>query len=253
MTADAYLNGILMREAVDTTHTSPVRRVMQTLSPVLVNWGGRYLWSVTPSGSFAKGTANRSGTDIDLFLSLIPETPETLRQVHDTLSVALTRAGYTPRQQDVSLGLRVDGLDVDLVPAKQQSATSQDHSLYRRKADSWTKTNVDKHIAHVNFYRRQQETRILKLWRIQNGLAFPSFYLELAVIEALKNCNESNLSTRVWISLKYLAEDFIATRFIDPANTNNIISDDLTVAEKSAIKNAAIRSTQAKVWGEIVR
>jgi len=35
-----------------------------------------------PSGSFAKGTANRSGTDIDLFISLTSGTPDTLKEIY---------------------------------------------------------------------------------------------------------------------------------------------------------------------------
>ena len=41
--------------------------------------GGNVVLSISPSGSFAKGTANRSGTDIALFISLSESTPETLK------------------------------------------------------------------------------------------------------------------------------------------------------------------------------
>lgn len=253
VTPDQYLNAILTREAVDKTLTSPARKVQLTLGPVLKAWGGKYLQKVSPSGSFAKGTANRSGTDIDLFLSLAPETPDTLKNVHDTLFVALKNAGHAPRRQEVSLGVRVGGTDVDLVPAKQQSLLSQAHSLYRRKTDSWTKTNVETHIAYVVAHQRQMETRVLKLWRNQHGLEFPSFYLEMAVIEALKKSALPNLESRVLAVLRYLGGDFTQSRFVDPANTNNIISDEVTANEKAAIKASALRSLQAQNWGEIVK
>lgn len=253
MNADEYLIDILAREAVDTSSTSPVWVAQQSLMPTLVNWAGQYLQNVSPSGSFAKGTANRSGTDIDLFISLSPETPATLKEVYDTLFTALTNAGYAPRRQNVSIGVRVGWTDVDLVPAKRQNPLSQDHSLYRRKANTWTKTNIQTHIAHVIAHRRQMESRILKLWRTQHGLDFPSFYIELAVIEALRQSNSTGLSSRVWLTLQYLASSFAASRFVDPANTNNIISDDLTAAEKNAIKTAAQTCLQAKTWREIVK
>jgi len=75
MTGDQYLQGILTREAVDTGPFSPVRGVQTTLMPRLQEWAGNALASVAPSGSFAKGTANRSGTDIDLFIPLHSSTP----------------------------------------------------------------------------------------------------------------------------------------------------------------------------------
>ncbi|ESY94639.1 nucleotidyltransferase [Mesorhizobium sp. LNHC209A00] len=252
MTADEYLGGILLREAVDRSMGSPVRGVAQTLAPVIQAWSAGHLNSVSPSGSFAKGTANRSGTDIDLFLSLASNTPFSLAEIYNTLFNALTKAGYTPRRQNVSINVRVGGYDVDLVPAKRQDNNSSDHSLYRRKADSWTKTNVDRHIAVVTAAGWELESRIFKLWRNQKGLDFPSFYLELTVIEALRGAG-GTLSTRVWRVFEYLGESFTGARVIDPANTNNIISEDLTAVEKLAIKRAADSALAAKMWGEIVR
>ena len=76
---------------------------------------------------------------------------------------------------------------MDLVPGKRQNALSDDHSLYRRKADTWTKTNVLTHARTVVGAGRADEIRILKLWRNQKGLDLPSFYLELSVIRALAN------------------------------------------------------------------
>lgn len=253
MTSDEYLLGILAREQVDTSLASPVWAARRALSPVLSQWGGRFVLQVDPSGSFAKGTANRSGTDIDLFISLSSDTPETLKQVYESLFIAVSNAGYSARRQDVSIGLRVNGTDVDLVPGKRQNALSLDHSLYRRKADSWTKTNVQTHITHVRMHGRQLETRILKLWRNQRGLEFPSFYLELVVIEALKSNLAMGVAGRVIAVLNYLAGGFAAARFVDPANTNNVVSDDLTAAEKTAIKSAATKTLQASTWGDIVR
>lgn len=251
MSADAYLQNILYREAVDTGPTSPVRGVQVWLQPIIQEWAGAYLVSVSPSGSFAKGTANRSGTDIDLFISLSSSTPDTLKNIYDTLLNKMTQKGYNPKRQNVSINIRVNGYDVDLVPAKRQDTTSQDHSLYRRKADTWTKTNVAKHISHVSGRGRIQETRILKLWRNQKGVDFPSFYLELTVIDALYNARGS-LSENVWKVFQYLRDTFPNARVVDPANTNNIISDDLTTTERAKIKAAAERALAASDWNQIV-
>ena len=74
MSADIYLQRILMREAVDAGPASPVRGALTWLRPIIVEWAGGYLADLSPSGSFAKGTANKSGTDIDLFISLAHTT-----------------------------------------------------------------------------------------------------------------------------------------------------------------------------------
>jgi hypothetical protein len=111
---------------------------------------------------------------------------------------------------------------VDLVPAKRQDRYGEDHSVHRRKADSWTKTNVTTHIKTVIAGGRTRETRILKLWRNQKSLDFPSFYLELTVIKALSIQYSGTTATNVSRVLEYLPDSFTSVRVTDPANTNNI-------------------------------
>jgi hypothetical protein len=253
MSADDYLQGILQREVVDTSAYSPVRGVQSRLQPAIQEWAGSLLLGVSPSGSFAKGTANHSGTDIDLFISLAQQTHNTLKEIYDTLFKKMIEKGYTPKRQNASINVKVNGYSVDLVPAKRQDSYSSDHSLYRRKADTWTKTNVATHINHVTGGGRLNETRIVKLWRNQKGLDFPSFYLELTVINALSGQYIGTLSGRVMKVFEYLRDTFPNARVVDPANTNNIISDDLTAAERTKVKAAAEQAYKAPYWNEIVR
>jgi len=126
-------------------------------------------------------------------------------------------------KQNVSINILVNGYSVDLVPAKRQDAQSVDHSLYRRKADTWTKTNVNKHINTVVKSGRREEIRIIKLWRQQKALDFPSFYLELTVLDALSGKRIGDLANNVWSVFEYLQDNFARARVIDPANTNRSI------------------------------
>src|SRR5690349_16192568 len=98
MTPDQYLYAILQREAVDTSASSPVRGVQAVLQPIVNGWAGSQLRAVHPSGSFAKGTANHSGTDIDLFVSLKSDTTNTLKEIYTTLFNKLKEKGYAPKQ-----------------------------------------------------------------------------------------------------------------------------------------------------------
>ncbi|WP_271215144.1 hypothetical protein, partial [Pseudonocardia halophobica] len=61
------------------------------------------------------------------------------------------------------------------------------------------------------------------------------------------------ISQRVWNALIYIRDNLATARMVDPANTNNVISDDLTAAEKAAIVAAARTALGAKDWSEIVR
>lgn len=252
MSPDQYLQSILAREAVDNSIYSPVRRVQATLEPTIRQWGSTFFAGMSPSGSFAKGTANKSGTDIDLFISLSHNTPETLKEIYESLFRHMSASRYSPKRQNVSINVNVNGYDVDLVPGRRQDLYGQDHSLYRRRADTWTKTNVQTHIDYVIRSARQAQTRVLKLWRNQKALDFPSFYLELVVIKALSGTYSSSLSDQVVAVFRYLEGDFPNARFVDPANTNNVVSDDLSVAQKNEVKRAASAALQS-TWSQVVR
>jgi hypothetical protein len=107
-------------------------------------------------------------------------------------------------------------------------------------------------INHVIGAGRLSESRVLKLWRDLRRLDFPSFYLELTVIAALSQQPYGTLANNVWKVFQYLRDRFPAARVVDPANTNNVISDDLSAAEKTTIKAAAEQTLKAANWGEIV-
>lgn len=254
ITGDRYLRNILQREAVDTSPLSPLRLVEYTLRPTIEAWANGHLLSVTPSGSFSKGTANLSGTDIDLFISISPNVLETLREIYDKLERALQNAGYITRRQNVSINITVGGRSVDLVPAKRQNLFLDDHSLYRRKADSWTKTNVVTHAHLISTSGRTEEIRILKLWRDQLALDWPSFYLELTVLRALGyTATYGDLAANVSTVFDFLRDSFVAARIVDPANTNNIISDDLSQAGKQRISAAGARARATQLWNDVVK
>lgn len=125
--------------------------------------------------------------------------------------------------------------------------------MYRRKADTWTQTNVVTHINAVRNSGRAEEIMIIKAWRGQKGLTFPSFYLELVTIEACRGRKIGDLAENVWATLAYIRDNIRNAFFIDPANTNNRISDDLTTSEKQALANAASTARQAGNWNLIVQ
>jgi hypothetical protein len=129
-----------------------------------------------------------------------------------------------------------------LVPGKKQPGATNDHSIYKRKMGTWTKTNIYKHISHIKGCGRKNEIRAVKIWRKLHRLEFPSFYLELSVIEALKRRSLAKLSVNFGRVLEYLSDKFENASIVDPANSNNIISEDLSVAEKRHIAEMAYAS-----------
>ncbi len=249
MSADDYLRGIITRYSGNTTLTKSAVSDLQT---VFNRWGGEFLLSATYSGSIAKGTAITLGSDADVFLSLKSTTPDTLEQIYETLFTAFSQAGLTPRKQNVSIGVTHRGYKIDLVPGKRQSQYGNEHSLFRKKAGTWTKTDISTHIRTVSGSGRLDEIRLAKIWKSLHNLDFPSFYLELAVIRALSGLRIRTLNNNLQTVFEYLSENIVGDVFIDPANTNNRISDDLNAFEKGIIANAARNSANSTTWTNVV-
>ena len=249
MAADEYLTGLLATYAVNTI---AAKAAGNQIYPVLEKWSNGYLNKAEFSGSISKGTGISLSTDADIFLSLTSTTPGTLAEMYLSLCNAVTAAGFPVRKQDVSVGTTVNGYSIDLVPGRRKSQYGNDHSLYRNRTGTWTQTNVESHVAHVTGSGRVDEIRVLKLWRIRHGLRMPSFYLELASIDALHYARHNELSTNVWRVLEHFRDCIEVARYIDPANTNNVVSDDCTKAEKVAIAAKARESLAKKAWNDIV-
>lgn len=252
MTADQYVETILAKYMVPRGPTSPAEQLGATVAGPLRTWAGQQLNALQYSGSYAKETGVRGNSDVDVFISLKSDTKQTLKELYEmVLSLAKDNA-WSPRRQNVSVGVTVNGTRGDLVPGKVQAGYQNYHSLYLRKRDSWTQTNVALHVDSVRNSGRLKEIRALKTWRMLHRLEFPSLYLEMFAIDALKGRSRSALAENVLHVLRTMGSSLTSTRLVDPANTNNILSDDLTQAEKQQVAAQAAKSAREQSWGSII-
>jgi len=103
-----------------------------------------------------------------------------------------------------------------------------------------------------------EEIKLLKIWRELNQLEFSSIYLEYLLITNLlikRPFGLDNLASNFWHILLELSKDAgnpLFSRIIDPANSNNIFSDLLTVNEKNQIIMKAKNSIRQTDWSRIV-
>lgn len=252
MTPDQYVISIAKKYYVQ-KHVDFLTNlfVVEPLKVVIRQWAGSCLQDIYLSGSRAKGTAISLSSDLDLFISLKSDTENMLQEIYNSLDNFLTYKGYTTRRQNVSIGVRIWGNTVDLVPAKKRPGNTNLHSLYISKRNTWTQTNVKTHINKVLNSGRITEIVLLKIWRKRHGLDFPSIYLELSVIEALKGKNKSTPASNFITLLEYLKTEFVGKTVYDPANTNNIISDDLYKYEKEAIRKKAAECLTSR-WENVI-
>ena len=254
MNANRYVERIVRKYEVEKGPGSAVYEAGERLRGLIQRWYAARLVRVHNSGSFAKGTSIRGGTDLDLFISLKPGSGKSLKKMFEGLHRYADQEGLRPRLQNVSIGVEVNGVKVDLVPARKHSGKS-DHSLYLSRRQGWTKTNVDRHIELVRRYGKSATIRAAKIWRSNRGLDFPSFYLELAALRALRGREPQGTAGELKRVLEFLAADLPRAEFVDPANAANVISSELSLDEKQEIARQAkaslgmVRNSQ---WERVV-
>jgi hypothetical protein len=252
MTNDEYVFSVIQRYSILTGPYSPAEQSANALAPYIRRWAGNYLANIFFSGSYAKGTGVRGSTDIDIFISLSSNLTTNLGDIYSGLFDFALKQGWNPRKQNVSIGIQYLGQKIDLIPGQVQAGYQNYHSLYRSKVNSWTQTNVALQTKLVRESGRTNEIRAIKIWRNLRNLEFPSFFLELMVIQALRGRRIGALADNVLEAIRFVANNLIAARIIDPSNTNNIISDDLTIAEKQFIVAQANSTLRAGNWNQVV-
>ncbi|KKB42082.1 hypothetical protein [Bacillus thermotolerans] len=253
MDSTEYLNNVITKYHVgEQIDVSTQYFVINPLREQILNWAGVCVNDIKISGSRSKGTALNISSDIDLFISLHSSYSGTLKSMYDSLYTYMMNRGYKSRKQNVSIGVNLNGHSIDLVPGKKHIGNTNYHSLYLNKRDSWTQTNIDQHINLVKNSGRVNEIILLKIWKNLHGLEFPSIYLELITIDALRYKQKGNLANNFLELLRYLASGFVDKRVVDPSNSNNIISDDLYKYEKEKIATTANSSLKEQYWSSIV-
>ena len=253
MSGDQYIAGVLAGRVVPTGAGSGVASALGEVIPSLKLWANQYLNYIGPSGSLAKGTAVAGGTDVDVFISIKNNVPEDLKEIYESLYKWADKRFWIPSRQNVSIGISWLGTKVDLVPGRVQGILTTDHSLWKNKQQTWKQTNITTHINTVRNSGRVNEIRALKVWRQCHNLDFPSFYLELTVIDALWGKPKGiNLAANVSTCLEYIRDNLDTACVIDPANTNNVISDDLSASEKRKIAEQAGKSRNEPYWKQVL-
>jgi len=254
--SDAYLERLLVEHSVETGHQAPVRRARSVCQALLSGWSGseRLCGELVISGSFAKSTAVRNVCDIDL---LVPyETEDPLWQSYETLFDYLSDRKLQPRRQTVSIRIKavVDNIEytIDLIPARMNRNDPDHQSLWMRRLGSWRRTDVNRHANEVIASGRQGEIRLMKVWRAQKGLEFPSFLLELATIKALKDSRSASMAEKISRVFVYLRDEFANDALPDPASPALNLSDDLTDKDKTAIARAAAQAANARAWTDVI-
>lgn len=257
--SDMYLNQILQK--YNARDLSGYSNALSQLQTTLKTWASSCYVNILYSGSRAKGTAISLASDVDYLVSLTSGCNENsggLKSIYDSLYTELNSKYSLVSKQNVSVRINLNGLEVDVTPARKQAGNTDDHWLYVSKFDTWKQTNIQKHITDVFQSGRTNEIKLLKIWRELNHLDFSSIYLEYLLINNIllnKSKDVINLADNFWYVLVEIAKDTgnpLFSRIVDPANSNNILSDLLTIAEKNKLIASAKATIAPRNWGNVV-
>lgn len=256
MTAEMYLAQILQKYAARSliNYSQQISQLKSTLQ----SWASSCYVNILDSGSRAKGTAISLASDVDFLVSLTSGCNENsggLKSIYDGLYSKLNSNYQNVRKQNVSVRINLNGLEVDVTPARKQNGLTNDHWVYLSKSGSRQQTNIQKHISDISQSNRTNEIKILKIWRELNHLDFPSIYLEYLIVKNILQYKGTDFASNALYIFQELAKDTgnpLFARVVDPANSNNILSDLLTVAEKNKIIAQAKVASRQQYWENIV-
>ncbi|MDO8444344.1 MAG: nucleotidyltransferase [bacterium] len=257
--ADIYLYNVLQKYSP--RNLGLHQQAIYQLQGRLIQWAGGCYLNIFDSGSRAKGTAIYLASDVDYLVSLSSDCNENsggLKGIFDSLFTTLSSSYQNVRKQNVSVRINLNGLEIDITPARKQTGSTNDHWVYLSKSGSRQQTNIQRHITDVSQSGRTNEIKVLKIWRELNQLDFPSIYLEYLLISNIltgKSKTADSLGNNAFYILNELAKDTsnpLFARIIDPANSNNILSNLLSTEEKNRIIAKAKVAARQTDWKNIV-
>lgn len=250
-TVDQYAASIVEKYRVIPDTKAKSHRAADIVLPLLKEWGKKHLLGITLSGAYVKNTAITLSSHVDLLIALSPVPNMEMKSVYWNLFEYLTDHDLRPHTRDVAIRFQSKGYVVDLIPAYREHEAG-DTMLFNKRSGKMVHTNVAQHVHLIANSGRQQEICAIKIWRERMTLDFPSLYLELAVLRALGSERFGQLADNVLAVLRYLSGKFEKAAIADPANSENLISSDLSASEKLAIAKAARSALYDENWKKIL-
>ena len=194
-------------------------------------------------GSLAKRTAIAAQFDLDLVVYFAPESRMSPRDLYAAIEDRLRAAGHVPARHNVSIRLQyAPGWHVDVVPGVAIGADYEYARLWAAERETVRQTSLKRHIELARSLDRDT-VKLLKLWRVRNAVRVGSFVLELAAARAATT-RERTLEDRLASVLGFLAGEFESARLVDPANSNNVVTDDIEWFRKRDVAAAAAQALE---------
>lgn len=254
MTIHEYLTAVLKAQTLtdDSGELSAIQQHRENVDKLLREQFADSSPTIRYGGSKAKGTMIKESYDLDI-ICYFPRDNEdaggTLEDIYNNARAALQKKYVVEPKTSALRLMDADptrrGLDfhIDVVPGRFTDDSKTDAYLYQSNADKKRlKTNINVHISHVRDSGVTDAIRLVKLWKVRNGIAIKTFILELAVIKLLTNQKKSSLDaqlTHVWTKLRDQIDDLVVE---DPANPQGNDLSGALAGAKDSLRTVARRT-----------
>ena len=250
MSNDDHLREVLRQQNLTDQEINGLRGLRDQIEGQLSALPGRPRFYY--AGSYGKKTMIRARYDLDIVVYWPDTSTDTLRKIYDDVGRTLMRHWNRVEPKNVSWELPFVGdFHIDVVPGRALDAGYYEANLYRGDTGRSLKTSVKRHIDTVRGSGRTDTIRLMKLWRERKGVPFKkSFLIEMLTIEACKGMRTDEIAPQVVAALTYVRENILACNIVDPANSNNPLSDDLTYEQKTSIRQMAQNALTGS-WAQV--
>jgi hypothetical protein len=252
MSNETYLRGLLAQQELTPQELAALRGLRDKIEGQLRN-GLNKIERVYYAGSFGKDTMIRELYDLDIVVYWANDCGFTLQDIYNAAGDALRKNWKVVKSKTVAWELPFEGgFHLDVVPGRALNNTFKYANLYRTDTTTSLQTSIKVHIDTVRNSGRRDAIRLIKLWRKRKGVPFKkSLALELITIDGCSGLPTDNLENQLLAAFHYMADNILTARLVDPANTNNVISEDITYSDKLAIQTAAKAAIAAQYWSQV--
>jgi len=252
MANQEYLQSLLNAQDLTGAELSALRNLRDTIEQQLRTDLAR-VERVYYAGSFGKKTMIREQYDLDIVVYWGKDCGYTLKDIYNSVGTVLRKHWKLVNSKTVAWELPFQGgFHIDVVPGRAIDNSFKYSNLYRSDKDSSLQTSIKAHIDTVRNSGRCDVIRLMKLWRKRKNVPFKkSLALELITIDGCAGKLTSDLEGQLLAAFRYIRDNVLKVRLADPANSNNIVSEEISAIKKLLIQNAAQAAINAKYWTEV--
>ena len=233
MTNQEYLRSLLKTQDLTEPELSVLRNLRDTIEQQLRS-GLLRVERVYYAGSYAKKTMIREQYDLDIVIYWGNDCGYTLKDIYNAVGNVLRKNWKLVNPKTVAFELPFQGgFHIDVVPGRAIDNSFKYANLYRSDKDSSLQTSIKVHIDTVRNSGRSDVIRLMKLWRKRKSVPFKkSLALELITIDGCVGKATIDLEGQLLAAFRHIRDNIMTIRLVDPANTNNILSEEISIIDK---------------------